>query len=150
MESTGNARAPPTRESRAFDEGRGIMAPSTVSQTKTGGPLTNPFKIQTSFDTIPFDAAWSLLKDEASDPFRMKRREMQREVDAMKDEKVRRGLNTFTQPGGEGEEFALPKIEGDNEEYPKEQFRMTQPDMNTRLGALQGEITRRGRRPLDE
>ena len=42
LESKGNTRAPPTREPRAFDEGKGIMAPSTVSQTKTGGPLTNP------------------------------------------------------------------------------------------------------------
>ena len=107
-----------------------------------------------------FDIAWGFLKADAPDPFRMKRKEMQGEVDSMRDEQVRRDLNEgiyhfqdgttkkFPRPFVSG--FNLPKIEGDNEEYPKQQFRMTRPEMDERLAALEAEIARRGRAPLTE
>lgn len=46
---------------------RGLMAPSTIARFKAGQPPINPFAIQTSFDTIAFDAAWDLLKRDKED-----------------------------------------------------------------------------------
>ena len=96
-----------------------------------------------------FDMAWEFLKADAPDPFRMKRKEMEDEVSSMRDEQVRRDLNVGTRRFP-SPYFDLPKIEGDNEQYPKQQFRMTRPEMDERLAALEAEIARRGRAPLTE
>tara|TARA_A100001201_G_scaffold62311_2_gene59207 strand:+ start:539 stop:922 length:384 start_codon:yes stop_codon:yes gene_type:complete len=99
-----------------------------------------------------FDMAWEFLKADAPDPFRMKRKEMEDEVGSMRDEQVRRDLNEsrFVAAKRNPLRIGLPKIQGDNEEYPQQQFRMTRPEMDERLAALEAEIARRGRAPLTE
>ena len=105
-----------------------------------------------------FDIAWSFLK--ADDPFRMKRPDMHAETRGIMDELARREWNK----GDKGkDEFGYTTAaslgmsalddygrinygeDDDTQNITPDMFRMTRPEMEERLLALQTELARRGR-----